>query len=78
MNHTGQKIKGILFLLGARKYGLYSEVFYACPDCATEYPVIENAIRCNGETITVCPYCHPEGNAKARGEHLTGQKEARP
>jgi hypothetical protein len=32
-------------------------IHWTCVTCQTSYPVIDGQIRCNGKTITACPYC---------------------
>jgi len=46
--------------------------YYECATCGTMYPAALNQDHpsCNGVRIRVCPWCHPRGSAKARGDHL--------
>lgn len=39
---------------GVIPYGLTQYRFYECTKCGTNYPVIDGAIRCNGQSITKC------------------------
>lgn len=41
--------------------------FVACIDCTTIFPVIDGDVRCNGFTISMCPWCSddPESNRAA-------------
>lgn len=31
--------------------------FWTCSECETKFIEIDNQIMCNGQRITVCPYC---------------------
>jgi len=48
---------------------------YECVTCGTIYPVLGgDRPSCNGIRIRVCPWCHPKGSARARGDHLHNRK----
>ena len=47
-------------LTAVSKYGVRNFMYYECADCATMYPRINGAIRCNGFQIYSCPYCRLE------------------
>ena len=47
---------------------------YQCVTCGTTYPVLGgDRPSCNGARIRVCPWCHPKGSARARGDALRAQ-----
>jgi len=43
---------------------------WTCPTCSTTFPVIGGAIRCNGHTITLCPWCRSDSAPWTRGRGL--------
>ena len=55
--------------------GYYVSTHWECVDCGTRYPEMpeRGGIRCNGLTITVCPYCRPETLSPPRHMHLFGR-----
>ena len=47
-----------------------ADAMYKCCDCGTEYPFINERIRCNGHEITLCPWCREDSKpwTNGRGE----------
>ena len=50
-------MKGILEDKGYHRLSDGKTEFYGCIDCSTWYVVVNKKIRCNGHTITKCPWC---------------------
>lgn len=42
--------------------------YVSCVDCSTIYPIIDGDVRCNGFTISMCPWCSndPQSNRAAK------------
>jgi hypothetical protein len=70
--------RGALESVGFHKYGMERWEFFRCVTCGAEYPCINEwvwqaegyykeffAVRCNGQTITACPYCAREEKTNA-------------
>lgn len=38
----------------------YEIKFFTCKDCDTDYPEIDNSIKCNGAVIKLCPWCRED------------------
>jgi hypothetical protein len=56
---------GKLRFSGIRPYGREPVSFSTCVDCGTEFPHMpthagEDAPRCNGVFIELCPWCRPD------------------
>jgi hypothetical protein len=66
MSGEEKKTPGSLHWVGRIKYAgmgrrSYSngEAYYKCVDCRTLYVSSIGGARCNGHTISVCPWCAP-------------------
>jgi hypothetical protein len=57
-------MKGELRPIGSYNLGLDRYEYFRCDDCATDYPVIDGAPRCNGQALDRCPYCRDDNDAQ--------------
>lgn len=57
---------GYLRDIGIHNLGLDSYRYSRCNDCGTDYPHIDGVVKCNGFTITACPWCCEPENASKR------------
>ena len=49
---------GTLVDIGQHRLGAFATYrYFRCLGCDTDFPMIDGAIRCNGDAITRCPYC---------------------
>jgi rubrerythrin len=62
-------MSGALQFIGRKSLGLYAENdYFRCSDCGTDYPRIDGVIRCNGFTISSCPWCGTDKRSNRAGE----------
>lgn len=69
MTDTKEKT-GTLVYDGYHPLGLDSHHFSKCVDCDGIYPHLDGVIKCNGATITLCPYCRPDSEPFKNGRGL--------
>lgn len=58
---------GALESAGRAHLGLLEYGWYRCTNCKTSYPVIDGAIRCNGHSIELCPWCRVDSKPWTKG-----------
>lgn len=44
--------------------------FFKCSDCVTTFPEIDGEIRCNGQHISLCPWCREDSQPWKGGRGL--------
>lgn len=62
--------RGALYLAPGwgRRLGLDGpNVHWTCTTCTSTYPEMNGAIRCNGHTITRCPWCRSDSKPWTNG-----------
>jgi len=80
MSRPSGLARGALLNMGEARLGRFDTYqWWRCVDCGTEYPQVPfRAITCNGYAIGRCPWCSGSPHlAKARGEHLRSQSQAK-